>query len=134
MRNKNFKNIGNVAINEIALCDTTIGLYMPIEKMSKEIRTEYEDSEKHFTEKIKKNFSEIDLTQHTLFRDVALHMNINDKDKKVHYSVAIILWIEDEQGNEIHTEFYDPFEVEINDEDNKYLKKLVMNKLMDSFF
>ncbi|MBQ3512552.1 MAG: hypothetical protein IJA32_01960 [Lachnospiraceae bacterium] len=134
MRNKNFKNIGNVAINEIALCDTIIGLYMPIEKMSKEIRTEYEDSEKHFTEKIKKNFSEIDLTQHTLFRDVALHMNINDKDKKVHYSVAIILWIEDEQGNEIHTEFYDPFEVEINDEDNKYLKKLVMNKLMDSFF
>lgn len=134
MRNKNFKNIGNVAINEIALCDTIIGLYMPIEKMSKEIRTEYEDSEKHFTEKIRKNFSEIDLTQHTLFRDVALHMNINDKDKKVHYSVAIILWIEDEQGNEIHTEFYDPFEVEINDEDNKYLKKLVMNKLMDSFF
>lgn len=134
MRNKNFKNIGNVAINEIALCDTIIGLYMPIEKMSKEIRTEYKDSEKHFTEKIKKNFSEIDLTQHTLFRDVALHMNINDKDKKVHYSVAIILWIEDEQGNEIHTEFYDPFEVEINDEDNKYLKKLVMNKLMDSFF
>ena len=134
MRNKNFKNIGNVAINEIALCDTIIGLYMPIEKMSKEIRREYEDSEKHFTEKIKKNFSEIDLIQHTLFRDVALHMNINDKDKKVHYSVAIILWIEDEQGNEIHTEFYDPFEVEINDEDNKYLKKLVMNKLMDSFF
>ena len=70
MRNKNFKNIGNVAINEIALCDTIIGLYMPIEKMSKEIRTEYEDSEKHFTEKIRKNFSEIDLTQHTLFRDV----------------------------------------------------------------
>ena len=134
MRNKNFKNIGNVAINEIALCDTIIGLYMPIEKMSKEIRTEYEDSEKHFTEKIKKNFSEIDLTQHTLFRDVALHMNINDKDKKVHYSVAIILWIEDEQGNEIHTEFYDPFEVEINDEDNSYLKKLVLKKLVDSFF
>ena len=61
-------------------------------------------------------------------------MNINDKDKKVHYSVAIILWIEDEQGNEIHTEFYDPFEVEINDEDNKYLKKLVLKKLVDSFF
>ena len=59
-------------------------------------------------------------------------MNINDN--KVRYSVAIILWIEDEQGEEIHTEFYDPFDLEINAEDNKYLKKLVMNKLMDSFF
>ena len=132
MRNKNFKNIGNVAISEIALCDTTIGLYMPIEKMSKEIRTEYEDSEKHFTEKIKKNFSEIDLTQHTLFRDVALHMNI--ENNKVRYSVAIILWIEDEDRNPIHTDFFDPFEVEINAEDNSYLKKLVLNKLIDSFF
>ena len=53
---------------------------------------------------------------------------------KVKYSVAIILWIENEQGEEIHVEFYDPFEVEINDEDNSYLKKLVLKKLVDSFF
>ena len=49
MRRKNFENIGNVAISEIALCDTTIGLYIPIEKMSENIRREYEKSEKHFT-------------------------------------------------------------------------------------
>lgn len=132
MRNKNFKNIGNVAISEITLCDTLIGLYIPIEKMSKNIRKEYEESEKHFTKKITEKYPEIDLTQHTLLRDVALHMNVNDN--KVRYSVAIILWIENEQGEEIHTEFYDPFDVKINAEDNKYLKKLVMNKLMDSFF
>ena len=132
MRNKNFKNIGNVAISEIALCDTTIGLYIPIEKMSENIRREYEKSEKHFTETVNKEHPEVDLSQHTLYRDVALHMNINDN--KVSYSVAIILWIQDEDENEIHVEFYDPFEIEINAEDNKYLKKLVMNKLMEAFF
>ena len=132
MRNKNFKNIGNVAISEIALCDTTIGLYIPIEKMSENIRREYEKSEKQFTETVKKEHPEVDLSQYTLYRDVALHMDLNNG--KVKYSVAIILWIENEQGKEIHVEFYDPFEVEINDEDNSYLKKLVLKKLVDSFF
>lgn len=132
MRNKNFKNIGNVAISEIALCDTTIGLYIPIEKMSENIRREYEKCEKYFTESVNKEHPEIDLSQYTLYRDIALHMDL-DNDK-VNYSVAIILWIENEQGEEIHVEFYDPFEVEINAEDNSYLKKLVLKKLVDSFF
>jgi hypothetical protein len=132
MKNKNFKNIGNVAIKDIILCETSIGLYMPIEEMSGNIRREYEDSENHFTSKVKNKYPEINLTQYTLFRDVALHMNINEG--KVEYSVSIILWIENENREEIHSECYDPFVVEINDEDNKYLKKLVVNKLMDSFF
>ena len=132
MRNKNFKNIGSVSINDITLCDTNIGLYIPIEKMSENIRREYEKSEKQFTETVKKEHPEVDLSQYTLYRDVALHMNIHNG--KVSYSVAIILWIENEQGEEIHVEFYDPFEVEINDEDNSYLKKLVLKKLVDSFF
>ena len=132
MRRKNFENIGKVAVNEITLCDTEIGLYIPIEKMSENIRREYEKSEKQFTETVKKEHPEVDLSQYTLYRDVALHMNINDN--KVSYSVAIILWIQDENENEIHAEFYDPFDVEINAEDNKYLKKLVMNKLMEAFF
>ena len=132
MRNKNFKNIGNVAISEIALCDTTIGLYIPIEKMSENIRREYEKCEKYFTETVNKKHPKIDLSQYTLYRDVALHMDLDNG--KVKYSVAIILWIENEQGDEIHVEFYDPFEVEINDEDNSYLKKLVLKKLVDSFF
>lgn len=132
MRRKNFENIGKVAVNEITLCDTEIGLYIPIEKMSENIRREYEKNEKQFTETVKKEHPEIDLSQYILYRDVALHMNINDN--KVSYSVAIILWIQDEDENEIHVEFYDPFEIEINAEDNKYLKKLVMNKLMEAFF
>ena len=132
MRNKNFKNIGSVSINDITLCDTTIGLYIPIEKMSENIRREYEKREKNFTEIVNKEKPEIDLLQYTIYRDVSLHMDINDN--KVRYSISIILWIEDDQGDEIHAEFYDPFDVEINAEDNKYLKKLVMNKLMDSFF
>ena len=132
MRNKNFKNIGSVSINDITLCDTTIGLYIPIEKMSENIRREYEKSEKNFTEIVNKEKPEIDLSQHTIYRDVALHMDVNDNE--VRYSVSIILWIENEKDKPVHTEFYDPFEVEINAEDNKYLKKLVMNKLMESFF
>ena len=87
MRNKNFKNIGNVAISEIALCDTTIGLYIPIENMSENIRREYEKSEKHFTETVNKEHPEIDLSQYTLYRDVALHMDLDNG--KVKYSVAI---------------------------------------------
>ena len=132
MRNKNFKNIGNVAISEIALCDTTIGLYIPIEKMSENIRREYEKSEKHFTETVNKEHPEIDLSQYTLYRDVALHMDFDNG--KVKYSVAIILWIENEQREEIHVELYDPFEVEINDEYNSDFKKWVLKKLVDSFF
>lgn len=132
MRRKNFENIGKVAVNDITLCDTEIGLYIPIEKMSENIRREYEKSEKQFTETVKKEHPEVDLSQYTLYRDVALHMNIHNG--KVAYSVAIIIWIQDENGNEIDVEFYDPFEVEINAEDNKYLKKLVMNKLMEAFF
>lgn len=132
MRNKNFKNIGSVSINDITLCDTNIGLYIPIEKMPENIRREYEKIEKNFTEIVNTEHPEIDLSQYTIYRDVALHMNVDNN--KVSYSVAIILWIENEQGKTIHAEFYDPFDVEINSEDNKYLKKLVMNKLMDSFF
>ena len=132
MRNKNFKNIGSVSINDITLCDTNIGLYIPIEKMSGNIRREYEKIEKNFTEIVNTEHPEIDLSQYTIYRDVALHMNIHNSE--VTYSVAIILWVEDENGKEIHVEFYDPFEIEINAEDNKYLKKLVMNKLMEAFF
>lgn len=132
MRRKNFENIGKVAVNEISLCDSEIGLYIPIEKMSENIRREYEKSEKQFTETVKKEHPEVDLSQYTLYRDVALHMNIHNG--KVAYSVAIILWIQDDAENEIHVEFYDPFGIEINAEDNKYLKKLVMNKLMEAFF
>lgn len=132
MRRKNFENIGKVAVNDITLCDTEIGLYIPIENMSENIRREYEKSEKHFTETVNKEHPEIDLSQYTLYRDVALHMDLDNG--KVKYSVAIILWIENEQGEEIRVEFYDPFEIEINAEDNSYLKKLVLKKLVDSFF
>ena len=132
MKRKNFENIGNVSLNEITLCETTIGLYMPITKMSSVIRAEFEKCENAFTEIMTTKYPDVDLSKQTLIRDIALHMDINDN--KVSYKVAIILWIEDDQGEEIHSEFFDPFEVEINAEDNKYLKKLVMNKLMDSFF
>ena len=124
-----YSHVQNV---EISLCNTTIGLYMPIEKMSKSIRTEYEKCEEMFDEAVKSEHPWVNLTDYTLYRDIALHMNIHNG--KVAYTVAIILWIQDEDENEIHVEFYDPFEIEINAEDNSYLKKLVLNKLIDSFF
>lgn len=132
MRKKTFGNIGAVAVNDITLCDTEIGLYMPIEKMSANIKEKYDWCENAFAESFKKNHPKLNLKDFVLFRDIALHMNIYNSE--VSYSVAIILWVEDDAGEEIESEFYDPFEIEINAEDNKYLKKLVMNKLMDSFF
>ena len=132
MRRKNFENIGKVAVNEITLCDTEIGLFIPIEKMSQNIKEKYEWSEKSFAESFKKYHPELDLTDFTLLHDISLHMNISNSE--ITYSVAIIFWVEDENGKEIDVEFYDPFEIEINAEDNKYLKKLVMNKLMEAFF
>lgn len=132
MRRKNFENIGKVAVNDITLCDTEIGLFIPIEKMSQNIREKYEWSENSFKKTFAKDHPELNLSDFTLIHDISLHMNINNSE--ITYSVAIILWVEDENGKEIDVEFYDPFEVEINAEDNKYLKKLVMNKLMEAFF
>lgn len=132
MKRKNFENIGKVAVNDITLCDTEIGLFIPIEKMSQNIREKYEWSENSFKETFAKNHPELNLSDFTLIHDISLHMNISNSE--ITYSVAIILWVEDENGKEIDVEFYDPFDVEINAEDNKYLKKLVMNKLMEAFF
>lgn len=132
MRRKNFENIGKVAVNDITLCDTEIGLFIPIEKMSQNIREKYEWSENSFKKTFAKDHPELNLSDFTLIHDISLHMNINNSE--ITYSVAIILWVEDENGKEIDVEFYDPFEIEINAEDNKYLKKLVMNKLMEAFF
>ena len=132
MRRKNFENIGKVAVNDITLCDTEIGLFIPIEKMSQNIREKYEWSENSFKKTFAKNHPELNLSDFTLIHDISLHMNISNSE--ITYSVAIILWVEDENGKEIDVEFYDPFDVEINAEDNKYLKKLVMNKLMEAFF
>ena len=132
MKRKNFENIGKVAVNDITLCDTEIGLYVTIEKMSQNIKEKYEWSEKSFAESFKKDYPELNLTDFTLLHDISLHMDISNSE--ITYSVAIILWVEDEKGKEIDVEFYDPFEIEINAEDNKYLKKLVMNKLMEAFF
>ena len=100
--------------------------------MSQNIKEKYEWSKKSFEDSFKKSHPELDLSDFTLIHDISLHMNINNSE--ITYLVAIILWVEDENGNEIDVEFYDPFEVEINAEDNKYLKKLVMNKLMEAFF
>lgn len=132
MRRKNFENIGNVEINNIALCDTQIGLYMPIEKMSDNIKAKYEECESYFKEAVAEEHPEIKLTDYILYRDIALHMHIENSEVK--YTVTIIIWIEDENGNSIHVEFYDPFEIEINAEDNKYMKMLVIDKLMKAFF
>lgn len=132
MKNKKIENIGKVAINDILLSDTDIGLYMPIEKMSDNIRKQYEKCEEMFTRKVASKHPEINLKDYVLYRDIALHINI--ENCKVRYSVSIILWIEDEAGEEIDSEFFDPFDIEINDEDNRYLKKLVLNKLIENLF
>lgn len=132
MKKTTIKNIGRVAVKDIVLCDTEIGLYMPIEKMSANIQAKYEECSKYFDEEFSKRFPSVNPDECKEWHDISLHMDVNNSE--VRYYVSIIIWAEDNSGNELYTGFYDPFEVEINSEDNKYLKKLVMNKLIESFF
>ena len=128
MKRNILRNLGTINVEEIAIMGGQIEVFVPVDVISNELDAVIVKCENKYREE----HPEVDLSQYTLYRDIALHMNINDN--KVSYSVAIILWIQDEDENEIHVEFYDPFEIEINAEDNKYLKKLVMNKLMEAFF
>lgn len=132
MKRKNFENIGKVAVKDIVLCDTRIGLYVPLEKMSANVKAVYERFEEYFEEGLKRTCPNVDLNDYTLYRDISLHMDIDSME--VEYSISIIMWIQDENQKAIYEEFFDPFKIEINDEDNKYLKKLVMQKLVECFF
>lgn len=132
MRKRTIENIGAVEVSDITLCDTEIGLYIPIEKLSGNTKEKYEECKENFTNRIRKNFPDLDWNNLKFVDDIALHIYMFNS--KVSYSIQIILLAEDENGEEIDEEFSDRLEVEINAEDNKYLKKLVMNKLMDSFF
>ena len=58
-----------------------------------------------FISKVKEQYPEIDLTKYLFLRDISLHININNGE--VNYTVSIILWLEDEQGEEFFTEFFD---------------------------
>jgi len=134
-------NIGEVKLEEIVFSETSIGLYMPMIERSENIEKELNATEERFVEEFKKEFPRLKLEDCTVFRDVSLFMdldssqNIKDGDKKrVRYSVGIILWVNDETGREIKTEFYDPFEIDINDENSRHLKKIVMQKLSEFFF
>lgn len=138
---RTIKNIGEVKLEEIVFSETNIGLYMPMIEMSENIEKELEVSNKSFAKEFKKEFPHLKLEDYTTYRDVSLFIDFDSSQntlkgdkKKVTYSVGIIFWVNDEMGKEIKSEFYDPFEIDINDEDSRHLKNIVMQKLSEYFF
>lgn len=138
---KVIKNIGEVKLDEISFCYTNIGLYIPLTEISDNIQKELESCHKSFTEGFKKEFPQLKIEDYIVSWDVSLFLDL-DSDykltdvgkKKIVYTIGITLWVKDETGKELKAEFYDPFEIDINNEDSKHLKKMVIQKLSEYFF
>lgn len=138
---KAIENIGTVAIGDLKICEGSIGLYMPIKHASEPIQKQLDKLEGWYKEMFAKKHPEIDTSKFTLNFDTALHMDLNTEgfidrqETNVSYSINVIIWYEESANTEYEeVEFYDPFEIDINAEDSRYLKKLVINKLLDIFF
>lgn len=135
MRRENKRNIEGLGVVDFKgcnLCYSDIGLYIPIEEANATVKAEYEKSERWFTESFATTHPELSLADYTLNHDISLHININNDECE--FSVAIIMWVDDENGEEIHAEFYDPFSVDISEEDAGYIKGKIIQKLSDIFF
>lgn len=137
---RTIENIGTVSVKDLEICEGNIGLYIPIKTMSPQIREQLDKLEKRFIDNFKKNHPDVDTSGFTLNYDIALHMYLNtnsfakEQENKVSYEVHYIIWFTDGENNELDVDFCDPVEIDINNEDSTYLKKLVITKLMDKFF
>lgn len=129
---KNIEGLGVVDFKGCSLCYSDIGLFIPIEETNATVKAEYEKCEKWFKESFTTKYPELALEDFILNYDISLHINIDSGECE--FTVAIIIWVEDENGKEITSEFYDPFPVEIAEEDAGYIKGKVIQKLADIFF
>ena len=128
---KKIEGIGTINFKDVSLCYSDIGLYIPITEINATVKEQYEKCKSWFKESFEKE-NNLHLTDFTLFHDISLHINLDKGECS--FSVSIILWVEDENGEEIKAEFYDPFPVEIKEEDAGYIKGKVIQKLTEVFF
>lgn len=128
---KNIEGIGTINFRDVSLCYSDIGLYIPITEINATVKEQYEKCKNWFKEDFERE-KNLQLTDFTLFHDISLHINLDNGECS--FNVLIILWVEDENGEEIKAEFYDPFPVEIKEEDAGYIKGKVIQKLSEVFF
>lgn len=138
---RTIENIGTVSIKDMELVDSNISLYIPVSKMSDEIKVQFEKRREMFLTAYAKAHPDVDTSTFTLNYDISLGMELNSSSyldgqkKEVTYNISIIMWFKEvENTKDEYVEFCDPFEIDINTEDSRYIKKLVMNKLLDIFF
>ncbi|MDD3361536.1 MAG: hypothetical protein PHW34_07685 [Hespellia sp.] len=138
---KTIVNVGTVAVKELELCGSSIGLYIPITEMSDEIKQHHDEFVKIYFEKFSERYPNVDTSSLKLDCDIALHMfldsesRINSVEKSVRYAISEIIGLEElKETTQNFVESFDLYDIDINAEDSTYLKKLVIKKLVDVFF
>ena len=135
-RTREIKNIGTVLTNEIELSDTCLGLYIPIETESANIKAEREKFESWVVRDAKKLNPEVDFDKCTLNTETDLHINTGYRQEDGRYtldfSVGFVSWFEDTEGNEKYWDISDNFEIELSEEDRNYIKKVMAHKIVDA--
>lgn len=138
---KEIKNIGTVSIKDLTICEGSIGLYIPINVMSDPIKERIAELDEDFKKRFAKKHPEVDTSSFTLSHDIALHMYLDTEkfedreETTVMYQVNTIIWYTETENTEYEeTDVDTAFEIDINADDSRYLKKLVMNKLLEVFF
>lgn len=135
-RTREIKNIGTVLTNEIELSDTCLGLYIPIGTESEKIKAEREKFESWVVRDAKKLYPEVDFDKCTLKTEIDLHINTGcrqvDGKYMLNFSVGFVSWFEDAEGNEIHWDMSDSFEIELSEEDRNYIKRIMAHKIVDA--
>ena len=130
-------NVGIVKADEIELCDTTIGLYIPMETASETVKAEHKKFEGWVVRDAKEKFPDYDfIGKTTLFTETCLHVHTGYENDniKMYFSVGFTMWYEEnETGKEIYGDISDPFEIELSEEDTTKVKKMVLEKLMERF-
>lgn len=125
MKSQNIKNIGLVNLEGAELGYSSLRLYIPIDELSESLAEKYNEVFNRFVEG--KNIEEKEV-----IHDISIYINLNGGE--LEYSLGIILWTEDTDGNVIDECDSNLFEIELSDADASSIKKRVIEKLTEEFF
>ena len=133
---KELSSIGTVNVNGIALSDTLMSLYIPVEKESDFIKEKRELYESCVMKTMKLYQPEINTEGCTLFTETNLYVSTGYADEngkyQVDYSVSFYAWLEDAEGNAVYDDISDQIEIKLSDEDKAYIKKILIMKIINA--
>lgn len=136
MMRKEIKNIGTVLVDEITLCDSCFGVYIPIKTESEKIKKEREKFELWMFRDVKKHCPDVNINECTLFTETDLHIHTGCRNEngqyEMYFSFGFVMWFEDKDGEEIYTDISDLIDIELSEDDKKYVKRLVAHKIVDA--